>query len=437
MDDTTIEVSEQFRRAYEAMEKGDKHVFVTGKAGTGKSTLLRYFRDRTKRSIVVVAPTGVAAVNIDGQTIHSFFKLRPGCSPEEAQHDGRAARRDQLFKKVETIVIDEISMVRADLMDCVDKFLQAALKSKARFGGKRLVMIGDLHQLPPIVRQEEAAALGKKYKTPFFFSSEAIQDCLQVGMLEYIELDKIYRQTDQRFIEILNAVRNRDITEKQLSLLNLQHDPAFSDLDGKHMHLMAVNAQADEHNETNLNRLDGKIAACAGRVKGEFNEKEMPTDLELRLKKGCRVMLVNNDSERRWVNGTLATVRSIRDDAVEVVLDNGRVYEIMPFTWNKAKTKFDTESGEITRETLGSFTQFPLRLAWATTIHKSQGKTFDRVVIDLGRGAFAAGQSYVALSRCRTLDGITLKRPIRRSDLIMDDRVLEFEKEFTKRKGLI
>ena len=300
-----IEVSEQFRSAYEAMERGDKHVFVTGKAGTGKSTLLRYFREHTRRAVAVVAPTGVAAVNIDGQTIHSFFRMRPGATVEEARHDGRSARKDMLFKKLETIVIDEVSMVRADLMDCIDAFLRSALKSKARFGGKRLVMIGDLHQLPPIVRGEEAVEINKKYRTPFFFSSEAIADCLGLGMLDHIELSKIYRQTDERFIEILNAVRNGTITESQLAALNLQYDPEFSDPDGKHMHLMAVNAQADAHNEANLERLGGKIATSTGKIKGEFNERDLPTDLELRLKNGARVMLVNNDSQRRWVNGTL------------------------------------------------------------------------------------------------------------------------------------
>lgn len=429
-----IEVSDQFRDAYEAMERGDKHVFVTGKAGTGKSTLLRYFRERTRRPVAVVAPTGVAAVNIDGQTIHSFFKLRPGCTVEEARHDGRAARKDQLFKKVETIIIDEVSMVRADLMDCIDVFLQSALKSKARFGGKRLVMIGDLCQLPPIVKGEEAAELKEKYSTPFFFSSEAVSDCIGLGMLKYIELTKIYRQTDERFIEILNAVRNGKISERQLAALNMQYDPEFNDHEGKRMHLMAVNVQADEHNETNLARLGGKVATCEGKIKGAFKESELPTEMDLRLKPGARVMLVNNDSQGRWVNGTLATVANIRDESIDVSLDSGKTYEILPFTWNKAKTMLDKDSGELTRETLGSFTQFPLRLAWATTIHKSQGKTFDQVVIDLGRGAFAAGQSYVALSRCRTLDGITLKRPIRRSDLIMDDRVGEFEKMIAENK---
>jgi ATP-dependent exoDNAse (exonuclease V) alpha subunit len=432
-----IEINEQFRNSYEVMERGDKHVFVTGKAGTGKSTLLRYFRGHTRRATAVIAPTGVAAVNIDGQTIHSFFKLRPGATVEEARHDGRAARKDELFKKIETIVIDEVSMVRADLMDCIDVFLQAALKSRARFGGKRLVMIGDLYQLPPIVRGEEVAELQKKYQTPFFFSSEAIRDCLQLGMLEYVELDKIYRQTDEHFIEILNAVRDGKISEHQLAELNMQYDPAFSDEESKNMHLMAMNAQADEHNQMNLERLSGKVAVIKGKIKGEFKESELPTDLELRLKKGARVMLVNNDSQNRWVNGTLATVHEVRSESVDVKLDSGDFYEILPFTWNKAKTKFDNDSGELIRETLGSFTQFPLRLAWATTIHKSQGKTFDRVVIDLGHGAFAAGQSYVALSRCRTLDGITLKRPVRRYDLIMDARVSEFARLVRAKRGTI
>jgi len=419
------------------MERGHKHIFLTGKAGTGKSTLLRYFRERTRRAAVVIAPTGVAAINVDGQTIHSFFKLRPGATVEEAAHDGRAARKDRLYKKIDTIIIDEVSMVRADLMDCIDAFLRSALKSKARFGGKRLIMIGDLHQLPPIVRGEEAEELQKNYATPFFFSSEAIADCLQLGMLEYIELDKIYRQTDERFIDVLNAVRDGKISESQLAALNLQYDPEFVDHEGKQMHLMAINAQADAHNDSNLERLAGKASIAEGRIKGAFKESELPTDLALRLKKGARVMLVNNDGQGRWVNGTLAIVREVRDGSVEVVLDNGMRQEILPYTWNKAKTIFDKDSGEITRETLGSFTQFPLRLAWATTIHKSQGKTFDKAVIDLGRGAFAAGQSYVALSRCRTMDGITLKRPIRRSDLIMDARILDFSKMIKEKRGLL
>lgn len=410
------------------MERGEKHVFITGKAGTGKSTLLRYFRERTKRKIAVIAPTGVAAVNIDGQTIHSFFKLRPGCTIEEARHDGRAARKDKLFQTVQTIIIDEISMVRADLMDCIDEFLRTALKSKARFGGKRLVMIGDLYQLPPIVRREEEAELREKYATPFFFSAESIQECIRLGMFESIELDKIYRQTDDDFIGILNAVRHGRLTEKQFKLLNEQYDPEYDDIEGKHMHLMSMNEQADQHNDIKLSELIGNIACATGKVKGAFGEREMPTDLDLRLKVGARVMLVNNDSQGRWVNGTLATVKEIRGDAIAVLIDEGKIHEVLPFTWNKAKTYFDKESGELSRETLGSFTQFPLRLAWATTIHKSQGKTFDRVVIDFGRGAFAAGQAYVALSRCRTLDGITLKRPVRKQDLLTDERISGFEK---------
>ncbi len=432
-----IDFNEQFRNAYEVMEKGEKNVFITGKAGTGKSTLLRYFRERTRRAVAVVAPTGVAAVNIDGQTIHSFFKLRPGASLEEAKHDGTLSRKDKLFQKLQTIIIDEVSMVRADLMDCIDTFLRAALKNKTPFGGKKLIMIGDLHQLPPIVRGEETEELEKMYATPFFFSSGAIRECMQFGALEYIELNKIYRQTDEGFIKILNAVRDGKISEAELAELNLRFDPDFSDPKGEHMHLMTINTQADTHNENNLARLSGKVAVAKGKLVGEFKERDLPTEMELRLKNGARVMLMNNDNQGRWVNGTLGTVREVRDESIDVTLDTGRTFEILPYTWNKAKTKFDRESGEITRETLGSFTQFPLRLAWATTIHKSQGKTFDKVVIDLGRGAFAAGQSYVALSRCRTLDGITLKRPVRRSDLIMDPRVLGFSKMLTEKRGLV
>lgn len=423
---TNIEINEQFARALDLLENTKRHLFITGRAGTGKSTLLKHWRETTKKSIAVLAPTGVAAVNIEGETIHRFFRFKPGVTLREAEDLGRRARSTEVYHEFDAIVIDEISMVRADLLDCIDVFLRRAMKNKEPFGGKQMVMIGDLYQLPPVVKSEEKDALKERYATPYFFSATVSDELKNADALDLIELEKIYRQSDNRFIGLLNAVRNRSVTEEHLGELNERLDTDFQDKQNQYIHLTATNAQADLLNAENLARLRTKEKIYQGTIIGQFTERDLPTDVELRLKPGARVMLVKNDPMGRWVNGTLGTVRELGGRVAMVKLDSGTTVAVEPFTWSIFRSIYNTKSRHLERETMGSFTQMPLRLAWATTIHKSQGKTFDRVVIDLGRGAFAAGQVYVALSRCRTLEGIVMKQALVRRHLILDYEVMKF-----------
>ena len=423
-----LDLNPGFLRALELIEKTNRPVFITGRAGTGKSTLLRHFRDTAKKQVAVLAPTGVAALNIEGQTIHSFFLIRPGITLAEAKREGRQARKNELYRKVETIVIDEISMVRADLFDAIDVFLKSVMNSQEPFGGKQIVMIGDLYQLPPVVRGDEAEALKKVYETPFFFSAKVMKDLLsQKEGLGFVELEKIYRQSDINFIEVLNAVRNCSAKEEHLEILNsrcidCEEDEAI----GEAIILTATNKQADQINFAKLTALPGRAQLYKAATSGRFGDKDAPTDGLLALKINSRVMFLNNDSLDRWVNGSLGTVIKLDERVITVVLDSGDEVEVENYTWNLFRFEYDKKSRCLEREKIGSFTQMPLRLAWAVTIHKSQGKTFEQVAIDLGRGAFAAGQVYVALSRCRTLGGIFLKTPLELKHLFSDYRVSKF-----------
>lgn len=433
-----IEKSEQFERALTAMNGESSFVFITGRAGTGKSTLLRHFRETTPQSAVFLAPTGVAALNINGETIHSFFHFTAGVTVNEARRKGSKASPD-LYENVKVIVIDEISMVRADLLDCVDAFLRAVMKTSRFFGGKRIIAIGDLYQLPPVVRQEEEAAFKTRYPSPYFFSSDVVQNILATSQLEVIELDKVYRQNDPTFISVLNGVRNRSITEEQLRTVNARINNALrfgavseNEYDDT-ITLTTTNAAADEINTRRLGVLTTKSRIYSGKRTGDFPQKDLPTEELLRVAVGARIMMLANDPLGRWVNGSLGTVIETEPDYIKVELDesaNGadgqRVYDIEPYTWTLFRSTYDTKTASLGQEKLGSFSQFPLKLAWATTIHKSQGKTFDKCIIDLGRGAFAAGQVYVALSRCRTIEGITLIKPVTKQQLFLDSRITEF-----------
>ncbi|MFH1253368.1 MAG: AAA family ATPase [Candidatus Uhrbacteria bacterium] len=423
-----LDLNPDFSRALELMETTTRPVFITGRAGTGKSTLLRHFRDTTKKKVAVLAPTGVAALNIEGQTIHSFFLIRPGITLKEARREGKQVKNNELYKEVETIVIDEVSMVRADLFDAVDVFLKAAMGSKKPFGGKQIVMIGDLYQLPPVVRSDEIEELKNVYDTPYFFSAQVMKDLLETkDGLAFVELEKIYRQKDQNFIEVLNAVRNCSASEEHLAILNARCvDFCEEEIIEEAIILTATNKQADQINAAHLAALPGKQKTYEAAFSGKFGDREAPTDELLYLKINARVMFLNNDSQGRWVNGSLGTVKKLGDKELEVILDNGEEVEVEAYTWNLFRFEFDRFTRTLERHKLGSFSQIPLRLAWAVTIHKSQGKTFDRVAIDLGRGAFAAGQVYVALSRCRTLRGIFLKQPLQARHLILDYRVMKF-----------
>lgn len=422
LDKTTLDIVSEIENSWE-------NVFLTGNAGTGKSTLLDHFRNTTKKNIAVVAPTGVAAVNVKGETIHSFFHFPPNVDHERAKHEGKNTKNASLYRALDTLVIDEVSMVRADLLDSISAFLQTVRKSKQPFGGVQVVMVGDLHQLPPVVTRDEQEALKSLYQSPYFFSSNVFQS-LTDGLykqIKYFELSTIYRQTEIDFIKILNRVRNKQTTQEDLNRLNQCKTEGEEFLDG-FIYLTAMNEQADRINQYKLNEIEGQSIFFKGTTTGNFSEKQFPAADQLEMKTGARVMLLNNDPDGRWINGTLGTLFQIRSDHVLVKLDNGELETVEPVTWKAYKTRLNPETMTLESNEVGSFRQMPLRLAWAITIHKSQGKTFDKVAIDLGRGAFAHGQTYVALSRCTSLNGLRLIRPIEQSSIIMDDRVITFLK---------
>jgi len=421
-----IEMNEQFRKALDAMEKTSRNVFITGRAGTGKSTLLDLFRKTTRKRIAVLAPTGVAALNVQGQTIHSFFRFGTDITPERV---GKYKGRDsELYRELETIVIDEISMVRADLLDCVDKFLRINGKSRGRpFGGAQMIFIGDLYQLPPVVMGKEKEAFRSHYMSQYFFDSRAF-----AGLeMEFIELEKVYRQRDRRFIDLLNSIRNNSATERELGEINRRVDPEFAPQSGElYITLTTTNDMAAQVNERELSKLKSRLYSYKGRLKGDFDMKHLPTDLDLKLKPGSQIMFVNNDSGGRWVNGTVGRVMGIEkgkdSDIIIAELPGGKKAEVAPYTWKMFRLYYDQKARRLDSKPIGSFTQYPLRLAWAVTIHKSQGKTFDKVIIDIGKGTFSHGQTYVALSRCTSLDGMVLRKPVQKKHIFMDWKVVKF-----------
>ncbi|PMQ00870.1 MAG: AAA family ATPase [Dictyoglomus sp. NZ13-RE01] len=425
-----IEFNEQFKKALDLMENTNKNVFITGKAGTGKSTLLNYFRSITKKNIVVLAPTGVSALNVNGETIHSFFGFKPNVTLQSIRK--LKDKEAKIYKEIDTIVIDEISMVRADLLDCVDYFLRLNGKSKSKpFGGIQMIFIGDLYQLPPVVTSKEKELFTKRYKSQYFFDSDVFKDL----PVEFIELEKVYRQRDEKFINLLNEIRNNTIIEESLKLLNSRVRENFEDSDYT-VYLTPLNETANKINMEKLNSLKGKLYEWNAYIEGEFDENSYPTDAILYLKKGAQVMMLNNDSKGRWVNGSIGKVVDIKRsknyefDIIKVQFPDNRVEEVYPFTWEIFHYRYNDDIKMIETEVVGSFTQYPLRLAWAVTIHKSQGKTFDKVVIDLERGVFAPGQLYVALSRCTSFEGIILKKPVKKSYILLDKRIVNFLTNF-------
>lgn len=421
-----IELNEFFVKALHLMEDGNNHVFITGRAGTGKSTLLDYFRKNTKKNIAVLAPTGVAAVNIKGQTIHSFFNFRPDITPYTVKEI--RPRNKELYKKLDAIVIDEISMVRADLLDSINEFLKLHGRKKTMpFGGIKMIFIGDLYQLPPVVTSRERSLFSELYKSPYFFDARVFEDI----EMEFLELEKVYRQKDEVFLSILNAIRNNTVTERELADLNKRYIPDFVPDKEFYIHLTTTNSLADSINRKRLHEIRGKEYSYEGFLEGEFKEGDLPAPLVINIKIGSQVMLLNNDSSGRWINGSIGRVVDIErqkdePDIIWVELENKEVVDITPYTWEMFEFTFDRDSKTIVSDVVGTFTQYPLRLAWAITIHKSQGLTFDRVIIDIGRGTFSHGQLYVALSRCTSLEGLVLKRPVMKRHILMDRRVVNF-----------
>ena len=426
-----IELNPEFQRALDIMERTDKCVFVTGRAGTGKSTLLEYFRSVTQKKVAVLAPTGVAALNVKGQTIHSFFRFKPGITVDKIRKLRDDDDNNSIYQELDAIVIDEISMVRADLLDCVDAFLRLNGPDKRKpFGGIQMVFIGDLYQLPPVVKGDEKTIFRSLYETPYFFSAHVM------GRLEmeFVELEKIYRQHDEHFISLLNAIRNNSVTDESLALLNERCLSNFTPPPEEYyIYLTTTNALAEGINREQLERLSGDLYTLKGRVSGELETENLPTAIELKVKAVAQVMLLNNDAAGRWVNGSVGRITAIDtksdDEPVVIVrLSGGYEVEVTPYTWEVFR--FFIEDGKLETEVTGTFRQYPLMLAWAVTIHKGQGKTFEKVVIDIGRGTFAHGQMYVALSRCTSLEGIILKKPIRKNHIWMDWKVVKFLTKF-------
>ena len=440
-----LEFNEAFTRAYDVLENTERHVFVSGKAGTGKSTLLEYFRSRTLKEIAVLAPTGVAAVNVRGQTIHSFFQFRLDVTPDTVPLMKVRRQRRRLYAKLQTLVIDEISMVRADLLDCVDVFLRLhGRRPEKPFGGVQMVFFGDLYQLPPVVRAGEedlfaAETPREGYPTPYFFSSRAVRD--EAFDWVYVELTKVYRQRQDYFVKLLNRVRDNSLREEHLRFLNQRCRPAEGrDRQDFYVYLSPTNAMVDRINRQKLARLTSEEVILEGCVEGDFPEKDLPAKPLLALKEGAQVMLLNNDPSGRWVNGSIGRVMGLEGgissrEAITVILSDGRIEEVKPFKWEAYQFFFNEDTLAIESRSVGSFTQYPLALAWAITIHKSQGKTFDRVILDLGAGTFAHGQLYVALSRCTDFDGLILRRPVRRDDVILDERVVQFMRRLVQTQG--
>lgn len=377
--------------------------------------------------MVYLAPTGVAAVNIKGQTIHSFFRFKPNITYDKIKKVS-AKKGSDIYKKLDAIVIDEISMVRADLLDYIDRFMRLNGNNKALpFGGVQMIFIGDLYQLPPVVTGVEREIFRSEYQSRYFFDAKVFADF----SMELIELEKIYRQSDADFIELLNAIRNNTVTEEQLSLLNEHLNADYElDTDEFSIYLTTTNKMARSINDTQMRKLSSELKSYRGTLSGDFNVKYLPTDEVLNLKVGAQIMLLNNDSEGRWVNGTVGKIIDIEKneehDAVIAELSDGGTVAITPYTWKLFRFNYDQTKRRLVSESIGSFTQYPLTPAWAITIHKSQGKTFENVVIDIGRGTFAHGQMYVALSRCVSLKGLVLKKPIAKKHIFMDWRVVKF-----------
>lgn len=416
----------EYEAALSYLREPGGHLFITGRAGSGKSTLLRCIRDLIPDDMVVLAPTGLAGVNVGGQTIHSFFGLPPRLIKPD---DIRRSRNGQVMRRLKFLIIDEVSMVRSDLMWAMDMSLRINRgRPREPFGGLRLVMFGDLHQLPPVVQEAEVAQyLDSEHGGPFFFAASGLREGLGTMLLE---LNQVFRQSDEGLIRVLNRIREGEVEEDDLTLLNECVRPVRTLGEGDaYVILTPTNAAAQRINMAYLDALPGVLQRYEAGVSGDFNPNAQPTDSTLVLKPGAKVILLRNDPDRRWVNGTVARISRLTEKQVWVEI-NGKEYEIEPAAWENRRYAFDTQQDKVVETVAGTFRQFPLRLAWALTIHKAQGLTLDKVYIDLGRGTFAHGQAYVALSRCRSLEGLALARPLRPADILFDPAAMGYRDHF-------
>jgi ATP-dependent DNA helicase PIF1 len=427
-----IEINAEFQKAFDAVVAGRPIVFVTGGAGTGKSTFIRELRARhPEKQSVVLAPTGVAALNAGGQTIHSFCRLplRP-VMPE----DVRKEKEPERLEALDLLIIDEISMVRADILDGVDAFLRLNRKSAAPFGGVQVVMVGDLFQLPPVVTTRDAEAIAQRYETPWFFSA----NCLKGLKFFPIELQIVYRQRDRSFAELLARIREGKVIREAVDTINAAC--AGRQTEGRHLILVPTRKAAAAENETRLAALPGKLRTYEASREGSFTsagDDRLPAPAQLTLKRDAQVMFVRNDPENRWVNGTLGIVTSLAGDRVQVELDDGTRHDVERIEWQDVEYGFDEKTKTIVEEVAGTFVQFPLMPAWAVTIHKAQGLTLERVIVDFDRGAFAEGQVYVALSRCQTIEGLSLRRPVRPWEVRCSEAAQRFYEKLRTRRGSV
>lgn len=429
IDKKVLDLSDDFKYVLDCLEKQSTNLFITGRAGTGKSTLLQLFRNTTHKKTVVLAPTGIAALNVKGQTIHSFF----GFPPKPLAREEIRRRRDRrLYKKMEVLIIDEISMVRADLLDNIDYFLRVNRENPYPFGGVQVVFFGDLFQLPPIVSSvAEKQLFEDYYDSPYFFSAKVFEEDFD---LDKMELRKVYRQENRYFLRLLDSIRLNQMDFDDLEDLNQRYLPAF-EAEDFYITLSARNAKVDSINRKEIDKIVYPAFLYEAAITGAFPPNLFPTEPGLQLKLHAQVMFIKNDPQKKFVNGTIGKVTKLENDKVTVLVEEmgqKREVEVEPMDWEIQKFKLNPDDpSKIETEVIGTFKQIPLKLAWAITIHKSQGKTFDKVIIDMGKGAFEFGQTYVALSRCRTLEGIVLKQAIRPRDIMTDERIIEwYEQHF-------